>query len=79
MHQKQNSNTSKTNGIKIQPRNEKTAFLNLLKRISTTHNFASIHLSGSHGRGRPAGTGSVCCGLGLPLSVDKPEQAVKLD
>ncbi|OSL96377.1 putative transposase, partial [Escherichia coli T426] len=32
-------------------------------------------LSGSHGRGRPAGTGSVRCGLGQSLSSDKPKLA----
>ena len=43
--------------------------------LQSRHSRPESDLSGSHGRGRPAGTGSVRCGLGLSLSSDKPKLA----
>ncbi|WP_240754978.1 hypothetical protein [Escherichia coli] len=55
-------------------------FDRLLKKLSVeaalnTEMTHQSDLSGSHGRGRPAGTGSVRCGLGQSLSSDKPKLA----
>ena len=41
--------------------------------LQSRHSRPESDLSGSHGRGRPAGTGSVRCGLGQSLSSDKPK------
>ncbi|OSK12549.1 hypothetical protein EAOG_01662, partial [Escherichia coli R527] len=43
--------------------------------LQSRHSRPESDLSGSHGRGRSAGTGSVRCGLGQSLSSDKPKLA----
>ncbi|MEF4252520.1 hypothetical protein U9495_25785, partial [Escherichia coli] len=45
------------------------------KTLSRKPGAVQSDLSGSHGRGRSAGTGSVRCGLGQSLSSDKPKLA----
>lgn len=49
--------------------------LRVMEGLQSRHSRPESDLSGSHGRGRPAGTGSVRCGLGLSLSSDKPKLA----
>ena len=49
--------------------------LRVMEGLQSRHSRPESDLSGSHGRGRPAGTGSVCCGLGQSQSSDKPKLA----
>ncbi|OSL95726.1 transposase, Mutator family [Escherichia coli T426] len=49
--------------------------LRVMEGLQSRHSRPESDLSGSHGRGRPAGTGSVRCGLGQSLSSDKPKLA----
>ena len=50
----------------------------LLEGLQSRHPRPESHLSGPHGRSRPAGAGSVRQCLGQPLPADKPELAGKL-